>query len=114
MNSLELYINGEKGGFHTFIEVHGSRRTKLDFTHQDIDTMLLEAEKMIRAGGYEERLRVYDPKHRMVMGSDGISWISLKQLGLWTHPKGRVEPQPDESVLGRALDAAGRPLTAFA
>jgi len=112
MKQLELYINGEAGGFHNFIVVDGTHRLQLEsnFSVQNVDDMLLHAKQLIEAGGYEERLRVYDPHHKMVKGGDGMAWVTLKQLKLWTLPKGMREPQVNESVLGRALNTVERAL----
>ena len=112
MKLLELYINGEAGGFHNFIVVDGTHRLSLEpsFSVQSVDDMLLHAKQLIEGGGYEERLRVYDPHHKMVRGGDGIAWVTLKQLKLWTLPQGMRQPQANESVLGRALETVERAL----
>jgi hypothetical protein len=108
MNQLELYINKEKGGFHNFIVVAGTRRfePEVPFTSQSIDEMFLKAKEIIEAGGFVDRLRVYDPGRIMLKHGDGVSWVSLKQLGLWTLPKGQSQPVANESILGRFLGAA--------
>ena len=108
MNQLELYINKEIGGFHNFIVVSGTRRfaPEVPFTSQDIDEMFIKAKEMIDEGGFTERLRVYDHGRKMLKHGDGVSWVSLKQLRLWTLPKGQTQPEANESILGRFLGSA--------
>ncbi|MBS2006071.1 MAG: hypothetical protein JST01_03445 [Cyanobacteria bacterium SZAS TMP-1] len=115
MKTLELYINSQAGGYHSFIVVEGTRRYQLEnnFSVQSVDEMLKHAEGLIESNtGYEPRLRVYDPGHKMVKGGDGITWVTQKQLRLWTMPRGMREPQPNEDILGRALGGMAQAATA--
>jgi len=103
MKTLELYINGETGGFHTFIEVEGTRRfaPESSFTSQSIDEMLAKASEMLNGqNGYEPRLRIYDSGRKMLKSGEVTAWVTLKQLRLWTRPKGTGEPKVNEDILG--------------
>lgn len=108
MKTLELYINKEPGGFHNFIAVEGTRRSAPEgnFSRTSIDEMLEEAERMLKGDSeFEGRVRVFDLGHRMIARSDGIAWVTLKQLGLWTRPRVVVEPQVNEAILGHPTAA---------
>lgn len=108
MKTLELYINGEKGGFHTFLEVEGARRFALEgsFSSQSVDEMLAKAVELLDGdNGYESRLRIYDCGRKMLKSGEVTAWVTLKQLRLWTRPKGTSEPQVNEDILGKPTAA---------
>jgi len=95
--SLELYINGEKGGYHTLISVSGVRREKEPFTAQDHQQMLAEALRLLEGGGFEERLRIIDPRNIVVKTRSGQSALTTRQLRMFvTMPGGKLAPEPQE------------------
>jgi hypothetical protein len=105
MAILELYINKTVGQPHSFIRVDGLQRSTPvgNFQSTSSDDMLARAREMLEGDeSYEPRLRIYDIGRRIVQGGDGIRWVTLAQLQLWTLPGGVREPRPDEAVLGKA------------
>jgi len=95
---LELYINGEKGGFHTLMSVSGVHRQPEPVTSADHQEMLVEALRLLDGGGYEGRLRIVDPSNVMVQARDGQSTLSTKQLRMFVNMPsgGALEPDPRE------------------
>ncbi|MBZ0188275.1 MAG: hypothetical protein K8F91_18640 [Candidatus Obscuribacterales bacterium] len=82
MKQLELYINGEAGGYHTFILQIGVNREKLDFSSPDADAMYAEAARLIEADSLmNQQLRVLDGKRKLVKTGD--MFVPLKSLKLW-------------------------------
>ncbi|MGE0266759.1 MAG: hypothetical protein AB7V06_29060 [Candidatus Obscuribacterales bacterium] len=82
MKQLELYINAEPGGFHTFIVQDGIHREKLDFSSADKDTMYAEAARLIEGDRLmSDRLRVLDASRTVV--KQGDMFVPLRSLKLW-------------------------------
>lgn len=110
MDKLELYVYGEKGGYHTLISVHGVSRTQVG-TGQDADALMRHAETLLSAEGspYSPELRVIDPKG--IKCRNGDMTIRLTQLRLWNSPSYKGEPvaghrEHDLSEARRALGVA--------
>jgi len=88
MKQLELYINAEPGGYHTFIVQDGAHRERLDFSSSDKDAMYAEAARLIEGDGLMSgRLRVLDASRKVV--KQGDMFVPLRSLKLWL---GRAEP----------------------
>jgi hypothetical protein len=108
MATLELYINAEAGGFHTFLRRDGSRLTEPEsnFTSQSVDEMLAKAVELLEGdSSYSPSLRIYDHGHKMFK-RDVSSFQTLKQLRVWTmsRPAGALpEPCVNEEILGRKM-----------
>lgn len=96
--SLELYVNGEGGGYHTLISVSGVHREKEPFTSPDHQEMLAEALRLLEGGGFEQRLRIIDPRNIMVKMRSGQTELTTKQLRIFvTIPGGMLAPESRES-----------------
>ena len=99
MLQIELYINGEAGGYHTLFEVRGHQRTMLDFTSTDTRAMMTEALRLIseKDSPYDGRVRVFDSGQRVFRDRNTDRYLSVGQLRLWSAPTGtRLEPVPGE------------------
>lgn len=99
--TLELYINGERGGYHTLMEVEGVRREKAPFTSNDHQAMLTEALRLLEGGGFDGQLRIFDTNNIMVRNRDGQSRLTTKQLRLFVTIPGGPLHQPDPTQFDR-------------
>lgn len=96
MCKLELYVNGEMGGFHTLIAANGVSREQVG-TSQDVDSLMKHAEALLSAkdSPYSAELRVIDPKR--IKCKSGDMTIKLSQLRIWNSPSYRGQPDAQTS-----------------
>ena len=85
MQQIEIYLNGEPGGYHTMILVTGHQREKHDFTSQVPEQMYAKALELIDAGGHEQNVRIFDPSRKICRS--GEMRVSLKNLRIWAIPR---------------------------
>jgi hypothetical protein len=82
MKSLEIYLNGEAGGYHTLMVVEGHRREQHSFTSQKTDEMYGEAARLIESDKtFEKSARVIDPARKTVKNGDTrLAYSSLRHF----------------------------------
>jgi hypothetical protein len=74
MKSLEIYLNGEAGGYHTLMVVEGHRREQHSFTSEA--ARLIESDKT-----FEKSARVIDPARKTVKNGDTrLAYSSLRHF----------------------------------